>query len=198
MDIIKIHELPEGTELLDSHELPVSTSSGAGGVKRYSLAIFKAWVIGFVTPLISAIAQGPQGPAGAPGAQGAQGAAGAAGLQGPVGPQGLKGNTGSAGPVGIQGPIGERGEKGETGAQGGQGIQGPAGADGAQGPPGADGGNFDMVTYIQNAPICADEAEATVLNLSNYTLYKTATGELRYKLPASNSRFTNQFTNQFS
>jgi len=43
------------------------------------------------------------------------------------------------------------------------------------------GGAFDMTAYIEAAPVRADEAAAA--GLTPYTLYKTATGELRYKLP---------------
>ena len=42
---------------------------------------------------------------------------------------------------------------------------------------------FNMTTVISNAPIFADEAAALAAGLLPYTLYKTATGELRYKLP---------------
>jgi len=47
------------------------------------------------------------------------------------------------------------------------------------------GTGFDMTAYIEAAPICADEAAAIVAGLDPYTLYKTATGELRYKLPGT-------------
>jgi hypothetical protein len=44
------------------------------------------------------------------------------------------------------------------------------------------GDSFDMTAYIQAAPIYADEAAALAGGIAAYTLYKTAGGELRYKL----------------
>lgn len=51
-------------------------------------------------------------------------------------------------------------------------------------------GSFDMRAFISLAPVCADEAAAVTAGLTAYTLYKTATGELRYKLPAEGEGFT--------
>jgi hypothetical protein len=51
-------------------------------------------------------------------------------------------------------------------------------------------GSFDMRAFISTAPVCADEAAATTAGLTAYTLYKTGTGELRYKLPAEGEGFT--------
>ncbi len=45
------------------------------------------------------------------------------------------------------------------------------------------GGTFDMTAYIQAAPEHINEASALTAELMPYTLYKTPTGELRYKLP---------------
>ncbi|UOE47968.1 hypothetical protein MTO98_26515 [Mucilaginibacter sp. SMC90] len=44
------------------------------------------------------------------------------------------------------------------------------------------GVSFDMTNYIANAPLYDNEAAA--VSLADYRLYKTSTGELRYKLPA--------------
>jgi hypothetical protein len=51
-------------------------------------------------------------------------------------------------------------------------------------------GSFDMRAFISLAPVCADEAAAVTAGLTAYTLYKTPTGELRYKLPAEGEGFT--------
>jgi hypothetical protein len=204
MDLIKIHELPEGAAIQDGHELPVSTGSNSGDVKRFSMAILKAWIIAFVTPLYADITQGPAGPVGAPGSQGIQGQKGDKGDRGDKGDQGLKGDQGPAGAIGIQGPKGDKGDKGVKGDQGTQGIQGPkgdqgdpgnAGADGPAGPAGPAGNDFNMTAYIAAAPTYASESEAQ--GLEPFTLYKTPTGELRYKLNAGGV-FSNQFSNQFS
>ncbi|MBB6131326.1 collagen-like protein [Mucilaginibacter lappiensis] len=136
MDLIKIHDLPQGAAIADGNELPVSTGPNPGDVKRFSMAILKAWIIGFVTPLFAGITQGPAGPAGAPGAQGIQGQKGDKGDQGDKGVQGIKGDNGPVGPIGIQGPKGDKGDKGDQGAQGVQGLKGPQGP---QGNPGVDG-----------------------------------------------------------
>ncbi|WP_295711034.1 hypothetical protein [Mucilaginibacter sp.] len=45
------------------------------------------------------------------------------------------------------------------------------------------GSSFNMKAYIQAAPTYADEAAALAGGIAAYTLYKTAEGELRYKLP---------------
>ncbi|PLW89980.1 hypothetical protein [Mucilaginibacter sp.] len=139
MDLIKIHELPEGTIIEDGHELPVSTGSNSGDVKRFSMALLKAWIIGFVTPLFAGITQGPAGPSGTPGSQGIQGQKGDKGDRGDKGDQGLKGDIGPAGAIGIQGAKGDKGEKGDKGNQGTQGIQGPQGLQGERGENGEDG-----------------------------------------------------------
>lgn len=141
MDLIKIHELPEGATIEDGHEVPVSTGSNSGDVKRFSMAILKAWIIGFVTPLFAGITQGPAGPSGAPGSQGIQGQKGDKGDQGDRGDQGLKGDIGPAGAIGIQGAKGDKGDKGDQGAQGTQGIKGDKGDQGDQGFPGLNGDN---------------------------------------------------------
>lgn len=167
MEIIKIHDLPEGAELLESHELPVSTGSGAGAIKRFSLAILKAWIIAFVTPLISAIPQGPAGAHGVPGAKGIQGAPGAQGAPGNIGIQGGKGDRGPAGPVGIQGPVGAKGEKGDIGATGVQGVTGQAGAPGADGATGiglADGGTTGQ--FLTKASDADFDTEWNTVDLS--------------------------------
>jgi hypothetical protein len=44
---------------------------------------------------------------------------------------------------------------------------------------------FDMTAYIQAAPIYNDEATALIAGLTPFTMYKTITGELRYKLENS-------------
>ncbi|QEC79049.1 hypothetical protein [Mucilaginibacter ginsenosidivorax] len=54
---------------------------------------------------------------------------------------------------------------------------------GLQGQIDALAGSFDMRAFISAAPVCTDEAAAVTAGLAAYTLYKTATGELRYKLP---------------
>ncbi len=183
MDIVEIHDLPQAVDIQDGYELPISTGPNPGDVKRLSIALLKTWIIAFVGPMISSISQGPQGIQGVPGIQGPQGVPGVTGQTGAQGTAGTRGAVGPAGPTGIQGPIGQTGLKGDKGADGAQGIQGPAGADGVQGPPGADGGNFDMAAYIEAAPVCDNEAAAVTAGLSQYTFYKTSTGELRYKLP---------------
>lgn len=43
--------------------------------------------------------------------------------------------------------------------------------------------SFDITAYIKAAPQYANETEAIAGGITAYTLYKTATGELRYKLP---------------
>ncbi len=40
---------------------------------------------------------------------------------------------------------------------------------------------FDMIAYIKNSPIYASDVAA--ISLSPYSMYRTTTGELRYKLP---------------
>jgi len=45
------------------------------------------------------------------------------------------------------------------------------------------GGDFDLVAAIEAAPIYDDEAAAIAGAVVPYHLYKTSTGELRYKLP---------------
>ena len=44
---------------------------------------------------------------------------------------------------------------------------------------------FDLRSYIQYAPVAVDDADAASQNIPPYTLYKTPTGELRYKLFSS-------------
>ena len=47
----------------------------------------------------------------------------------------------------------------------------------------SEGSSFNITAYIQAAPVYATEAAALAGALVPYTFYKTATGELRYKLP---------------
>ena len=77
--------------------------------------------------------------------------------------------------------IGEQGDIGETGPAGPQGPTGPQGAD------------FDLTAYIAAAATCADELEAIAAALPDYSLYKTPTGELRYKLPNNSFTYTLPF-----
>ncbi|MFS2189804.1 hypothetical protein ACCC92_24220 [Mucilaginibacter sp. Mucisp84] len=51
-------------------------------------------------------------------------------------------------------------------------------------------GSFDMRAFISLAPVCENEADAQAAELTAYTLYKTSTGELRYKLPVDDETFT--------
>jgi hypothetical protein len=189
----EIHELPLGTDYNDAYEFPVSTGVNPGDVKRYTFGFLKSTVMSWISAALTGITQGPQGAAGVQGPQGQKGDTGAKGDKGDQGVAGIKGDQGNAGANGIKGDPGVKGDRGNTGAQGVQGIQGATGAVGATGPAGAAGGNFDMTAYIHDAPVCADEAAAIIAGLDPYTLYKTATGELRYKLPVAGFTYTLPF-----
>lgn len=136
MDIIKISDLPEGSDYSDDYQFPASTGPNSGDVKRFTFGFWRTQIQAWIATAVAGITRGPQGPAGAPGAQGLTGPQGPKGDKGDTGPQGTKGDAGPAGSIGIQGPTGAKGDKGDTGPQGTQGIQGNTGADGA---PGADG-----------------------------------------------------------
>jgi hypothetical protein len=184
-NIITIDELPAATAAISNADfIPISQNNGTVGTFKITMAMLKTWILGFVTPLIASIPRGPAGVAGTPGTQGIQGQQGVQGLQGATGQQGIQGETGAQGTIGIQGPTGQQGIKGDTGQQGVQGIQGEQGEQGLQGVAGADGGAFDMVAFINDSPTLDTEAAAVTAGLAPYTLYKTSTGELRYKLPA--------------
>lgn len=45
------------------------------------------------------------------------------------------------------------------------------------------GAGFNMTAYIEAAPLYDNEAAALVGGIDPYSMYKTSTGELRYKLP---------------
>lgn len=51
-------------------------------------------------------------------------------------------------------------------------------------------GSLDMSALIASAPVYANEAAASAAGLNPYTFYKTASGELRYRLPEENEAFT--------
>lgn len=133
MDIIKISDLPEGSDYSDAYQFPASTGPNPGDVKRFTFGFWRTLIQAWITTAVAGITRGPQGPAGAPGSQGLTGPQGPKGDKGDTGAQGTKGDAGQGGSIGIQGPKGDKGDKGDTGAQGTQGIQGNTGADGATG-----------------------------------------------------------------
>lgn len=108
-----------------------------------------------------------------------------------VGPQGEQGETGLTGPTGVTGATGATGPTGPTGSTGpGVATGGTAGqvlkkasnsnfdTEWAEIPD-----TFDLLAAIHSAPIHENEEEAIIANIDTYTMYRTSTGELRYKLP---------------
>lgn len=194
IELVKIGTLPEGTDYSDDYELPASTGDGATAVKKFKFGVLKSAIVTAIQTAIGGITQGPVGPRGATGATGPAGPQGDKGDKGDKGDQGLKGDVGPAGPTGPRGATGAKGDQGNTGDRGLQGPAGATGADGPAGPPGPAGDGFDMTAYIEASPTLVNEAAAVAADLPPFTLYKTPTGELRYKLPNDVFTYTFPFT----
>jgi hypothetical protein len=173
-----------GRTILQGTANPSNTTDGANGDFYINTSTYKlfgpktAGVWGSGTSLV--------GPEGAKGDTGDTGAAGADGATGATGAKGDKGDTGDTGPAGADGAVGATGATGAGVAAGGTAGQVLAKIDGVdyhtEWVDAASGGGFDMTTYIESAPTFADEAAAIIGGISAYTLYKTDTGEIRYKL----------------